>query len=282
MGTYINGTTANGGSRYLAPGQGFVVKATATPATISFPASARVTGQSPTFNLVNPDELKVKITKTANATSFETVLKFEPGATDGLDGLYDAELMSDSRSATPDLYTRDRAGVRYTVNSLPLPEVNEYQVHDLWLETFGEGTFRWAFDMSNLRFTQNVILEDTKLGMLIQLNHGQELTFRAAANDPLNRFRLHFNRQDRTSSTVSTEDQTLDRTQVYAHGNEIYIRGLDQADMVRITDLSGRTVVELIHADLSAGVIRPNLASGTYLVQLQHKGASKITKVVLH
>lgn len=280
-GTYINGTTANGGNRYLAPGQGFFVQANASSASISFPVAARVSGQTPAYNLLNPNEIKIKVLKISNETSFETVIKFEAGATISFDASHDAKLLIDESQLTPDLYTVDLNGVKYTVNSLPIPATNEAVVHDLWLETFGGGSYRWSFDLSNLQHISNVQLMDTKLGLVTPISHGQEITFEAGVNDLKNRFRIGFNSQERANGSVSTNDPLLSNVFIYGSEKELFVRGLDTADEVRITDLSGRIVHQVKDVDLSDGRISHYLSPGTYFVQIVHQGAQKTAKIVL-
>ncbi len=283
-GTYINGTAANGGSRYLAPGQGFVVKATGTsPApSLGFPTASRVSSQSPTYNVTAtlPDELRLRVNRWDNGTRFETVVKFAQDATTDFDPLYDAELMSDGRTHTPDLYTIDANGGKYTIQTLPMPS-GEHELLPLQLETFGAGSFSFDVDLSKLRAVGKVELEDTKLNRFITLVNNSQVVFTTDTNDAIGRFVLHFNRADRTHSTVSVGENVFNQVNVYSFENEIFVRGLERADQLRILDLSGRVVFELAQPDFTVGTIRPHLAAGTYLVNLTKNGAVKTVKVVL-
>lgn len=284
-GTYINGTAANGGSRYLAPGQGFIVRATSSsPApTLGFPTSARVSNQTPSFNVTssNPDELRVKVSKLDNGAHFETVVKFEANGSTSFDPQFDAALMSDGQSQTPDLYTTDLEGNQYTIQTLPLPSA-EHQILPLQLETYGAGNFSFSFDLSKFRSVNKVDLEDTKLNTFTSLQDGDQYVFSSATNDAIARFKLHFNRADRTNNTVSTAEQIFDLVKVYSYQNEIFVRGIENADHFQIYDLTGRVVFQLNQVDFTAGAIRPQLAAGTYMLRLSKSGAVKTVKVVLH
>jgi len=283
-GTYINGTAANGGNRYLAVGQGFVVKATGTSpaATLGFPTAARITNQTPSYNVTSslPDELRLRVNRWSNGTRFETVVKFAQDATTDFDAQYDAEMMSDARPHTPDMYTLDANGNKYTIQTLPMPS-GTHEMQALQLETFGAGSFSFDVDLSKLRAVDKVELEDTKLNSFTTLANNSQVVFTTDSNDAVGRFKLHFNRADRTHSTVSVGENIFDQVNVYSFENEIFVRGIDRADQLRILDLTGRVVYEMNKPDFTIGTIRTKLEAGTYLVSLSRSGAFKTVKVVL-
>lgn len=275
--SYVEGVSANGGSRYIAPMQGFMVRALnpGTP-SIAYPAAARVSNQAPSFQRTQSlgDVYRVKVTKAANNSAMETVIRFRAMATPNHDAAYDAEFMSDFANATPDLYTTDANGVKYSINALP--ELGSAAVLvPLQLETFGAGDFSFTFDASQLVSGVSVQLEDTKLGTFTHLVDGQVVNFTAAASDAVNRFRLHFN-----GLATSVAANNLDLIQMYAHEGALYIRGAARAESLRILDISGRTVYSAQQLELDGNAIRPNLAKGTYLVQLVNEMGVKTVKVI--
>ncbi|GEM_PF-1862280 len=283
-GTYINGTAANGGSRYLATGQGFVVKATgSSPApTLGFPLSARVSNQNISYHVSPPnrEELRIRVSRWDNGSRYETVVKFDPLATSFFDPALDAEMMSDARPITPDLYTQDASGLRYTINTQPMPGL-EHQIMPLQLETFGKGDFSFDFDLTQLRAVERLELEDTKINRFYQVMNNYQHVFQTDSNDAVGRFRLHFNRQQRTDANVSVASQTLSQVNIYSYGSELFVIGLETADAVQLTDLSGRTICEYRNVNLTSGALKPMVASGTYLVRLIAKGGCKTVKVVI-
>lgn len=275
--SYIGGVSANGGSRYIAPLQGFIVRALnpGTP-SIAYPAAARISNQTPTFQRIQiiGDLYRIKITKTANNSTMETVLRFRPMASETHDAAYDAEFMSDFANATPDLYTTDNNGVKYSINALPVIGATPVLV-PLQVETFGAGDYSFTFDASQLVSGVSVQLEDAKNSTFANLVDGQVLTFTAAANDAVNRFRLHFN-----GLATSVTSSNLDLIQMYVHAGALYIRGTERAESLRILDISGRTVYSVQQLELDGNAIRPNLAKGTYLVQLVNEIGVKTVKVI--
>ncbi|MDP2187219.1 MAG: T9SS type A sorting domain-containing protein [Sphingobacteriaceae bacterium] len=277
--SYVNGVGANGGTRFLAPMQGFMVRAesSGSPA-LSFPATARVSGQTPTYNRTASlgDIYRIRVQNLANNSSLETVLRFHDLGADNFDGAYDAGFLTDFVNSSPDMYTTDAAGQKYSINSLPLLGADPVII-PLQIETFGPGSFSLHFDASAFTASAQVQLEDLRLGSFTTLNHGQAVHFTAGPNDASNRFRLHFNS---TGAATSVNNQQNDLIQIYTNEGALYIRGIEQAQSLRILDISGRTVYLQQQLSLDGNALRPNLAKGTYVVQLVSGASVKTVKVI--
>jgi hypothetical protein len=115
------------------------------------------------------------------------------------------------------------------------------------------------------------------LGTFTELTNGQVINITAGSNDAVNRFRLHFNS---TGAATSVLDGQNDLIQMYTHEGALYIRGTERAESLRILDISGRTVYSAQQLELDGNAIRPNLAKGTYLVQLVNQMGVKTVKVI--
>ncbi|MFN3528990.1 MAG: T9SS type A sorting domain-containing protein [Bacteroidia bacterium] len=274
---YVDGVSTDGGSQYIAPMQGFMVRALASGSpSISFPATARVSGQSPAYQRVSTtaDLLRVNLRKAANGSEMQTIIRFRPQASNSFDASFDAEFVSDFMNATPDLYTTDAQGVKYSINSLE-PLGAQPVLVPLQVETFGAGEFSFAFNSSAMISGASIQLEDTKLGSFSTINDGDVVSFTAAATDAVDRFRLHFN-----GMATSVHDSQLDQLNMYAHEGILYIRGIEQAEQLRIMDMTGRKVFEAHQLQIQAEGVRPNLSKGTYLVQLVSPSGVKTVKVI--
>jgi hypothetical protein len=270
--------SANGGSRYIAPMQGFMVRASATGTpSLAYPAAARISNQTPSYQRTQSagDIFRVKVSN-ANNSSLETVIRFHANATEIHDPAYDAGFVTDYFNGTPDLYTTDALGVKYSINSLPALGAASVMV-PLQLETFGAGSFNFSFDASEMLTACRVQLEDRRLGTFTELTNGQVINITAGSNDAVNRFRLHFNS---TGATTSVLDGQNDLIQMYTHEGALYIRGIEQAESLRILDISGRTVFIQEQLSLDGNALRPNLAKGTYVVQLVSATGVKTVKVI--
>lgn len=276
-GSYVGGVGSNGGSRKIAPGQGFMVKTTGNgSASISFPASARTTSDTVIFvrTASTGDIFRAAIKKSSNNTGMETVIRFSPMATNAFDEAWDAFFLTDFVNSSPDLYTMDNQGNKYSINSLPELTPQPFML-PLYLDAFETGNYQWSFDDSEMLSTTLVQLEDTKTGLVQTIGAGQTYSFTYATNDAVNRFRLHFN-----GLATSVAANNLDLIQMYAHEGALYIRGTERAESLRILDISGRTVYSAQQLELDGNAIRPNLAKGTYLVQLVNEMGVKTVKVI--
>lgn len=274
-GSYVNGITANNGSQYIAPGQGFAVRSQIGSPEITFPAAARSTAANPAYYRQSNqgDLLRVKVTKASNQFSLETVIRFRDLASSSFDASYDALFVSDFSTNSPDLYTTDGQGNKYSINSLA-PLGTQPVLVPLQLETFGAGNYSFTFNSSAMMSGASIQLEDTKTATFTPIANGDVINFTAAANDATGRFRLHFN-----GLATSVGNNILDQVQLYTFEGKLYIRGIEQAEELRIVDMTGRVVYRSIAPQLSAEGVQPQLVAGTYLVQLVAKQGVKTAKV---
>lgn len=275
-GSFVDGVSANNGSRYLAPGQGFMVRtnASGSPA-ITFPAAARSTASNPSFyrqqNVVG-DVFRVRVSKPSNQTSMETVIRFRNQATATFDNEYDAAFVSDWTPASPDLYTTDANGNKYSIQALP-EITNQGSIVSLGLETFGAGLFHLNFNGSEMQTLAQVRLEDQLDGSFRNITPGQTISISTGAQDVPGRFRLHFN----TLST-SLADAVKSHISIYTFEGALYVNGAERGDL-RITDLTGRMVYQQNGLEFGQA-LWPNLAKGAYLVQVYTSTGSQIVKVI--
>lgn len=277
-GSYVDEVTANNGSRYIAPGQGFIVRANTTGSgSITFPAAARSNAANPSYyrqSNTQGDVLRVRVTKASNQFSIETLIRFRDQATAAFEGNYDAEFMSDFSNNSPDLYTSDAQGVKYSINSLA-PLTAQPVLVPLQLETFGAGEYSFTFNSSAMQSGASIQLEDTKTGTFTSINNGSVVNFTAGANDASGRFRLHFN-----GLATSVAANSMEQVHIYTHEGKVYVRGMETAQALRIVDMTGRVVFQRNQLELSAAGLSPQLAKGTYLVQVVGTAGVKTVKLL--
>jgi autotransporter-associated beta strand protein len=244
-GTYVVATTtaANGGSRYMAPMQGFMVQATsgASSASLAYPSSARV-DQSATYvrQQQNADVARARVTHQASGFGLETVLCFLPQASNTYDANLEARYVSDGVSASQDLYTRDAQGQTYSIQSLPELALNAQTRIPLHLENTQAGAaYTWTMDLSGLTTGHQAWLEDTRLGTLTPVVAGQTQPFTAQAGDAVDRFHLVFAAQGTSVQGLDPHEKV---TALVSDGR-LNLRGLRQTP-ARLSwmDLSGRVL----------------------------------------
>lgn len=263
---YVDGVATSGGNRYLAPMQGFMTRAAASGSpSLSFPTAARVTGQTPNYQRVSQqgELVRITLTKNNNNSSSETIIRFRQLASPQFEPAFDAEFMSDLVSATPDLFTSDVQGVRYSINSME-PLTGAPKSVGLQTVTFGAGSFTLNFNTAELTSGASIQLEDTKTGQITTISNGQGVNFTADANDAPNRFRLHFN-----GLSTSVENVYQSKLTAHVHQGTLFVSGINQPVTLQIFDLSGRQVFAAEKIEINAQGIQPSLVPGIYLVRLQ-------------
>jgi hypothetical protein len=273
---YVDGVGTSGGSRYLAPMQGFMTRAAATGSpSLSFPTSARAASQTPSYQRVNSQSeyVRITLTKISNNSSSEAIVRFRQQASSQFEPAFDAEFVSDMVNATPDLYTTDAQGVRYSINSMA-PLTGRPQAITLQTETFGAGNFSLNFNTSSMTSSASIQLEDTQTGQFTPISNGQNVAFTASASDAANRFRLHFNGLSTSVESVGQENLTA-----HVHQGTLFIKGTHQLHALQIFDLSGRMVFRSEKLEIGVDGIQPNLTPGIYVVRLQ--GAQQVQNIKL-
>ena len=263
---YVDGVGTSGGSRYLAPMQGFMTRAAATGSpSLSFPTAARAASQTPSYQRVNSqaEYVRITLTKSSNNSSSEAIVRFRQLASSQFEPAFDAEFVSDMVDATPDLYTTDAQGERYSINSMA-PLTGLPQSVTLQTETFGAGNFSLNFNTSSMASGASIQLEDTKTGQFTPIGNGQNVAFTASASDAANRFRLHFNGLSTAVESLGQESLTA-----HVHQGTLFVKGTQQLNALQIFDLSGRLVFSTKKLEISVDGIQPNLAPGIYVVRLQ-------------
>jgi hypothetical protein len=273
-GTYVisTGVTANGGSRYMAPMQGFMVQTSsgASSASLAYPSSARVDQPA---NYVRQqqtaDVARASVTHTASGFGLETVLCFVPQASNAYDTDLEARYLSDGFAASQDLYTKDAQGQTYSIQSLPSLALDRSTRIPLHLaHTQPSATYSWNMDLSALSSGHASWLEDTRLGTLTPVVSGQPLTFTAQAGDAVDRFHWVFAAQ----GTAVQDLVSVEKVTALVSDGRLNLRGLHQGPItLQWMDLSGRLLCTQTLSDPNESLECPsNLLEGSfYLLRVQ-------------
>jgi hypothetical protein len=72
----------------------------------------------------------------------------------------------------------------------------------------------------------------------------------------------------------------MERALVYAFEGALYVKGLQGAAAVRMMDMQGRVVFEAQNTNVDAAMLLPQLAKGTYLVQVRQGQGIKTVKLI--
>lgn len=284
-----SGSTPSNKHNGLVPmGQGFLVKANASSPVLTFTTSARSTSAGQLQEPAGGDMANVPTTTSASLARSITeklYLKVEHAT----DGRSDEALVLSSSNAT-NQFESDFDAFKAGTMSTTAYSISTFSADQKNLSINGIGAFDGTYAVpvritgsqpGALRLTANlsmvdpgtpVFIEDTYLNVFHDLRASAYLYTHVPAQ--IDRFVIHF-----ASLATSVKANSLDAVQVYTFEGKLYIRGMEQAEQLRIVDMTGRVVYQNNAVQLSAEGLQPQLAAGTYLVQLVGKQGVKTAKV---
>ncbi|MDO7875775.1 T9SS type A sorting domain-containing protein [Hymenobacter sp. ASUV-10] len=270
--SYVNGVSNNGGSDTLALGQGFFARVS-TPGgsgTLSFVDAARVVpATQPVFARPEDDERPLLTlglrTGNATATSLQTSIYFENGATSGFDAAFDASALPSSIGLG--------LGTEVGNELLAINGQANLNGNDvlLPLRITAAATGAYSLTVDALRNLPTAYLRDAQTGSYTELTATTTVPVQAAAG----RYAVLFTTQNRVLATAPQELVQL--ATLYpnpAHGTATLVlpaalRGA-QATQVQVLDNLGRPVLSRSLTAAGAGTLElplGQLVPGVYTVQ---------------
>jgi len=265
-GSYISGVGTNGGTQYIPPMQAFWVRVTSgqTTGTLSCNNNVRVHNAHNIYKKLSSSDNTLHITATNNTNGLtdDTYILFNPNATDGFDGQYDAYKMFAADSIYPQTYTNN-GNDNIAINSLS--DLSGERTVPLGFKTSISGQFTFTADMVS-SFTVNgntVYLEDLQTGAFQNLSSNSTYQFTSGVTAGLNRFLLHFN-PSITGITESSENNIS----IFGYNNELHITSMCMLDGdVSIFDLLGQVITKKHISGTNADVISIDTKSAIYVVR---------------
>lgn len=281
--TYINGSSVNGGSRYIAPGQGFMVRTNSASPALIINYNARTTQTVSFFKSSNeeaPNSLRIK--SIVNEKQDEALIVFNEQSTSMFDRNYDAYNLSPlTGTLLPDVYTLDADLNRYSINAMPYN--NEDKTVDLAFKIGTDESVSFRFTgietftgIENLK----ILLEDTKTNYTQLLSENPEYSFAYYTSDDPARFKIHF-----AKTTGLFEQPSVQKyCQVFAINGELHIQYSSlsgNAGTAQIYDISGRTIASYQLNGNGSFITSVPFRAGAYLVKLSFSGHSEAHKVII-
>lgn len=182
----------NGGSRYVATGQGFWVKANGNGAPeLEADENVKAAGVQTTFfrNVIPSDLLRISLVR--GDVRDETIIHFREDATDSFDSGADALKF---RNGTFNLYTKQLDNVNLAINSLPPLECKS--TVNLSVENVSVGTYRLNFsEYESFSNDIAIALKDNFSDSTINIKDGKGYQFSVTSNPNSygsDRFRITF------------------------------------------------------------------------------------------
>lgn len=185
--TYISGVGTNGGSQYIAPGQGFFVSVTDNAGvypeygTIQMNDDVRVHNATAFYKSEVGNLARLKIS--ANGYSDETVVWIVEDATTGFDGNWDAHKLFGYQNEAPQIYSHISSN--FSINAIPEPQTITIGVKGLQSGTF-------TIEATEILDIDDLYLKDEMTGIVTDLSNSS-YTFDYNPNIMDERFTLHFN-----------------------------------------------------------------------------------------
>jgi hypothetical protein len=222
----VPGSGTNGGTQYVAPGQGFFVSVNddgSATGTIGMDNNVRVHNATAFFK----DELNnvLKLAVAANGYSDETAIIFMDGATAGFDAQYDAHKLFSLENNVPQIYSTANGFMAANV----LPDITSVSI-DVTAND-GESLNISAIETSEF---EHIYLEDIYAGVVTDLNNeAYEFTY---FEDVQDRFIVHF-------APLAIENNLESNINVYSHQQDVYVNVPEntQGNIV-VYNMMGQTV----------------------------------------
>ena len=269
--TYISGVAANGGSRFIAPGQGFMVRAGTIIGSGSLAMNDYVRTHNATSFLKKSEtvsESVIRIEVSGNGYTDEAVVRFTPEATAEFDGEYDAFKLFGYIDESAQIYTL--GSVPLTINSIP------HGINDIPLGIHANRSGEYTLAATHIGDLANVTLEDIKTGIsTIFPANTYTFTFDSLENEQ--RFILHFN----TLSPTRIGETENPFPSVFSSNQSIHINLENQRKgNILVYNISGQLVAGRYSAVGMNSISMP--CSGIYIVKVITPDKTMVKKVWVH
>jgi len=258
--SYVGGVGTNGGSRFIAPGQGFFVQVVGNGSgTMSMNDSIRVHNTASFFK--NPVDKLLRLTVSGNEFSDEAIIRFLADATSGFDDNYDAMKLFGDEGDAAQIYSVGSTPL--SINSLP--EINAVKVG---IRVKSNGVF--TINASEANGLPDITLEDTKTGVFTDLKKNP-YTFDFTSGENEERFILHF-------GTLAVNENEFEADNIYAANSKVVVDLPYQTNAnIFIYNISGQLIAS---APAVQGMNRFSLMnSGNYIVKLITDKSLQVKKV---
>jgi hypothetical protein len=270
--TYINGAGTNGGTRYVAPMQGFLVRCNnSNGGSLSINNNARVE-QSVVFRGEENEDLLIRVTVSSDKYNDETVIRYHENATASFDFNYDAEKMFSKNSDVPQIYSKSVEGTDASINSIPTTAVGSSV--PVYFKAGVTGSHEVKIDLENFDYGTMIYLEDKMTGEVHDMLTGA-YEFESEVTDDPHRFIVHFippqsvNNQGQNDIYTSINDKITDETvNVYAENKTIHVTNNMDNAQITIVNLVGKVVYKDDNLTEGYSAISTNLDAGYYIVNI--------------
>lgn len=247
--------STNGGTRFIGPGQAFIINATSASPSFAMDNRVRVHTPGSFLKSSTPYTSRLSITATCNGMNDEIIVKMTEGATLGYDPEIDM-LKMDGAADAPQLATRSDQ-LRLAINALPVttgPLMVPMQFNaDL------EGTVDLSFSgTGSFDAGMNIFLHDSLTGQLINLIAQPFYTFSHSQGNLQERFKLIF------GGSMAVGEIAMGSGKIWLSGRTIYVstpKAANENALIEIFNVMGQPEYrdQLILNNLTTRVCPPDV-----------------------
>ena len=136
-----------------------------------------------------------------------------------------------------------------------------------------------ATSIANFIEDINIYLEDIKTGDFVSLYENTQYEFGYNPDENEHRFNLHF-----TEINYGIEDNIQSVFNIYSCNDVVYIKNMESREnvQVKISDITGRIVLEKDIQSTGTVAIPTNLKSGVYVVSLINGNKIETEKIIIN
>lgn len=261
----------NNGSRFIAPMQGFFVKA-GSQGSLTVNKNSRVSNINRTKLIVKNNSIKLKLND-SDGTKDEVMFRVMENSTSSFDDQLDA-IKIIGNTDTPSLNLESDDDVKYAINTIP--SVNSSLNIPMNISCSKAGMFSIsAIGASGFEYRYPVMLEDKELNNFIDLRADSVYSFYHTPEMKSNRFEIHF------TSPQAIDEQAADPTAVTVTPGEVIISGANNDIYTANLVSADGKLISTSKGTLSSGInlSTGNWSAGVCILQLSN-GKQIITKKV--
>lgn len=268
-----NAMSLNNGSRYIAPMQGFFVKA-GMQGSLVVNQSSRVRGKKDSKQGINNNSIKFRLSD-GNGLSDEAAFRVMGNSTFSFDAESDA-LKLTGNGNSPSLFFGSETDIKYAIYTVP--ELNSTFTIPLNVTCANSGTFTISVSgVSNFEQAYPIMLEDKELNTLVDLSADSVYAFHHSPEMDPKRFELLFSPAQGISENVDFTPQ------IQVRQGEVLISGKSK-EMFAATlfSIDGKLICAS-GGSLSGGITMPtgNLQGGIYILQIVNSKYSSTKKILI-
>ncbi|HET6992054.1 MAG TPA: hypothetical protein VFJ43_12050, partial [Bacteroidia bacterium] len=190
---YVGGIGVNGGTKYIASSQAFWVHAIAANPAISITEAVKSSVDASFLHSAQQQQANnlLSLTLTGSMGADQSIVRFDPSATDTFDVNFDALKFASMDTTMPYLSSVMDSATDLAISTLP--PLNSSITVPLHVVVGSSGNYTIRRDsISELPHSMCVILEDLMNGAITQLSQGASYSFYISDTTSAVRFLLHF------------------------------------------------------------------------------------------